>query len=196
MRIVLCVCLCIQWGFGVGMFESMRAYFWYKNGHYEQALQDYERIYAQHKLCHNAYNLANVYYKMGVYASAVRLYQEGLELPCAQSHYAPVWHNLGNALFALGRYVEAYHAFENAQNLKPNTATQQNLTTTRELLEQKKAIATIITKPKVQDSQEFSALAPLLAPQITKPQDANPESPKRESSPKPNPASNPKLNPW
>lgn len=164
MRVVCGVLLC----FGAlwGVIEEIHAYFLYKNHSYPKALSVYESIYAQHKHCHNAYNLANVYYKMGVYASAVRMYEEGLELPCEEKYYALLWHNLGNALFALGRYVEAHHAFENALSLKTHSATQHNLAITRELLEQKKAIAAIITKPKAQDSQEFESNTPLLAPQI------------------------------
>lgn len=168
MRAVLCVCLWVNLALSTGAFESMRAYFWYKNGHYERALGDYERIYATQRHCENAYNLANVYYKMGVYASAVRLYQEGLELPCAHAYYALLWHNLGNALFMLHRYVEAHHAFENAQNLAPSAATQTNLAITRELLEQRRAVAAIITKPKARDSREIESTTPLLALQIAK----------------------------
>ncbi len=171
-RVMCGILLCVHGLFGVPLLEQIHAYFLYKNRSYPQALSLYESLYAQQKHCENAYNLANVYYKMGVYASAVRLYQEGLELPCKETYYPLLWHNLGNAFFALGRYVEAYHAFENAQNLKPNTATHQNLAITRTLLEQKQTIAAIITKPKAQDSQDFENLTPLLAPQIAKPQDA------------------------
>lgn len=170
-RVVWSMMFCVAYLWSAPFLEQIQAYFLYKQHAYPQALRMYESLYTQQKLCHNAYNLANVYYKMGIYASAISLYQEGLELPCKDKYYALLWHNLGNALFALGRYVEAYHAFENALRFASNVDTQHNLAITRELLEHEKSIAKIITKPKATDSQEFENTTPLVMPQIATPKD-------------------------
>ena len=105
--------------------------------------------------CKSAYNLANTYYKLGIFASALKFYKQALDLPCkqefkTQAFYAKIYHNLGNSFFMLSDLPQSIQAYKYALKLHPTSQSKNNLAYIQDMAANKGSFAKIIKKQKIQ----------------------------------------------
>ncbi len=126
-------------GVDAGKDWLRKGYRQYQQGEYGDAEVSFRRALAQNAgLAEANYNLAQALYQQQRYAEAVKYYVLAKQnLPVAQK--ASLFHNQGNALLKLNRFLEAASAYRQSLQLRPGyLPSQQNLSYVLAKLAEKK----------------------------------------------------------
>ncbi|MCI7484925.1 MAG: tetratricopeptide repeat protein [Helicobacter sp.] len=158
MRVLLVFCFLAGVAQAISVKRSLsefRAYILYQSNNYERALEIYTELFRESQTCKSAYNLANTYYKLGIFASALKFYKQALDLPCkqefkTQAFYAKIYHNLGNSFFMLSDLPQSIQAYKYALKLHPTSQSKNNLAYIQDMAANKGSFAKIIKKQKIQ----------------------------------------------
>ncbi len=111
----------------------------YERGDYRASSSAYKGYALQDKSAEALYNAANGYYRMGRYATAVRLYRSVQFTEAEKNHQ--LYHNLGNALAKLGdrqHLTEAVEAYKKALKFREESETRENLERVEKALQTEK----------------------------------------------------------